>query len=94
MMNRRKLEETLVKGLMVASLALILGILAAIVVSALGSSTANSATQACRTEAKQFLNSIGGDPWITTPDEGQARLLQDIRDWGEYVRTAQIEPQG
>ena len=45
-------------------------------------------------EAKQFLNSIGGDPWITTPDEGQARLLQDIRDWGEYVRAAQIEPQG
>jgi len=30
----------------------------------------------------------------TTPDEGQARLLQDIKDWGEYVRTAQIEPQG
>jgi tripartite-type tricarboxylate transporter receptor subunit TctC len=45
-------------------------------------------------EAKKFLNSIGGDPWIATPDEGQARLLQDIRDWGEYVRTAQIEPQG
>ncbi len=45
-------------------------------------------------EAKRFLNSIGGDPWITTPDEGQARLLQDIRDWGEYVRTAGIEPQG
>jgi len=29
-------------------------------------------------EAKTFLNSIGGDPWITTPDEGQARLLRDI----------------
>jgi tripartite-type tricarboxylate transporter receptor subunit TctC len=45
-------------------------------------------------EAKQFLNSIGGDPWITTPDEGQVRFLQDIKDWGEYVRTAHIEPQG
>lgn len=45
-------------------------------------------------EAKTFLNSIGGDPWITTPDEGQARLLRDIEAWGEYVRTAHIEPQG
>jgi tripartite-type tricarboxylate transporter receptor subunit TctC len=45
-------------------------------------------------EAKTFLNSIGGDPWITTPDEGQARLLRDIEAWGEYVRTAKIEPQG
>ncbi len=45
-------------------------------------------------EARKFLNSIGGDPWITTPDEGQARFIQDIKDWGEYVRTANIEPQG
>jgi tripartite-type tricarboxylate transporter receptor subunit TctC len=45
-------------------------------------------------EARAFLNSIGGDPWITTPDEGQARLLRDIEAWGEYVRTAHIEPQG
>jgi tripartite-type tricarboxylate transporter receptor subunit TctC len=45
-------------------------------------------------EARKFLNSIGGDPWITTPEVGQARFLQDIKDWGEYVRTANIEPQG
>jgi tripartite-type tricarboxylate transporter receptor subunit TctC len=45
-------------------------------------------------EATRFLNSIGGDPWITTPEAGQARFLQDIKDWGEYVRTANIEPQG
>jgi len=45
-------------------------------------------------EAKKFLNSIGGDPWVTTPGEGQARFLKDIRDWGDYVRTANIEPQG
>jgi tripartite-type tricarboxylate transporter receptor subunit TctC len=45
-------------------------------------------------EARKFLNSIGGDPWITTPEAGQARFLQDIKDWGEYVRTANIEPQG
>jgi tripartite-type tricarboxylate transporter receptor subunit TctC len=45
-------------------------------------------------EARKFLNSIGGDPWIATPEEGQARFLRDIKDWGEYVRTANIEPQG
>src|SRR5262249_11803167 len=45
-------------------------------------------------EAKTFLNSIGGDPWITTPDEGQARLPRDVEAWGEHVRTAHIEPQG
>ncbi|HWM47100.1 MAG TPA: tripartite tricarboxylate transporter substrate binding protein [Xanthobacteraceae bacterium] len=45
-------------------------------------------------EAKKFLNNSGGDPWISTPDEGQARLLKDIKDWGEYVRAAKIEPQG
>jgi tripartite-type tricarboxylate transporter receptor subunit TctC len=45
-------------------------------------------------ESRKFLNSIGGDPWITTPEEGDARLLKDIQDWGEYTRAANIEPQG
>jgi tripartite-type tricarboxylate transporter receptor subunit TctC len=45
-------------------------------------------------ESRKFLNSIGGDPWITTPEEGHARLLKDIQDWGEYTRAANIEPQG
>ena len=45
-------------------------------------------------EAKTFLNSFGGDPWVATPEEAQARLLKDTKDWGEYVRVAKIEPQG
>jgi tripartite-type tricarboxylate transporter receptor subunit TctC len=45
-------------------------------------------------ETKRFLNSFGGDPWIGTPDEGQARLRQDIAAWAEYVRLAKIEPEG
>jgi len=45
-------------------------------------------------ESRKFLNSIGGDPWIGTPEEGQARLLRDVKDWGGYVRMANIEPQG
>ena len=45
-------------------------------------------------ESKAFLNKFGGDPWVATPDEAQARLLKDIKDWGEYVRLAKITPQG
>ncbi|MGZ3409186.1 MAG: Bug family tripartite tricarboxylate transporter substrate binding protein [Xanthobacteraceae bacterium] len=45
-------------------------------------------------ESKAFLNKFGGDPWVASPDEAQARLLKDIKDWGEYVRLAKIEPQG
>jgi tripartite-type tricarboxylate transporter receptor subunit TctC len=45
-------------------------------------------------ESKEFLNKFGGDPWVASPDEAQARLLKDIKDWGDYVRVAKIEPQG
>lgn len=45
-------------------------------------------------ETVKFLNQFGGDPWITTVDEGQAYLLQDIKNWGEYIRIAKIEPRG
>ncbi|MGZ5853135.1 MAG: Bug family tripartite tricarboxylate transporter substrate binding protein [Xanthobacteraceae bacterium] len=44
-------------------------------------------------ETRRFLNKFGGDPLILTPDEGQKRLLSDIKDWGEYVKAAKIEPQ-
>ena len=43
---------------------------------------------------KQFLNGFGSDPWISSPEHGQARLISDIKDWGEYVRIAKIVPQG
>jgi tripartite-type tricarboxylate transporter receptor subunit TctC len=45
-------------------------------------------------DTKRFLNSFGGDPWIATPEEGQARLRQDIEAWADYVRVAKIEPEG
>ncbi len=41
----------------------------------------------------RFLNDNGGDPFISTPDEGQALLVQQVADWEEYVRIAGIEPQ-
>jgi hypothetical protein len=31
---------------------------------------------------------------VSTPDEAHAFFLQQIKDWGEYVRIANIEPQG
>jgi tripartite-type tricarboxylate transporter receptor subunit TctC len=45
-------------------------------------------------ETEKFLTSFGGDPWVSTPEEGQARLLKDIKDWVEYVRIAKLQPQG
>ena len=44
-------------------------------------------------ETKKFLNGFGGDPFINTPEAGQALFLKAIKDWGEYVRIAKIEPQ-
>jgi tripartite-type tricarboxylate transporter receptor subunit TctC len=44
-------------------------------------------------ETQSFLKSYGGDPWISTPEEGQARLLRDIAAWGDYIRIAKLEPQ-
>jgi tripartite-type tricarboxylate transporter receptor subunit TctC len=45
-------------------------------------------------ETRKFLNSFGGDPWITTPEQGQAQLVKDQKDWEGYVKAAKIEPQG
>ena len=44
-------------------------------------------------ESKKFLNSFGGDQFINTPDAAQALFLKAIKDWGEYVKIAKIEPQ-
>jgi tripartite-type tricarboxylate transporter receptor subunit TctC len=44
-------------------------------------------------ETRAFLKNYGGDPWIATPEEGQARLIRDIALWGDYVRVAKLEPQ-
>jgi tripartite-type tricarboxylate transporter receptor subunit TctC len=45
-------------------------------------------------DTPKFLNNFGGVPWITTPEQGQARLLKDIKDFAEYVRIAKLQPQG
>ena len=45
-------------------------------------------------ETAKFLTNFGGDPWVATPDEAQARLVKDIKDWEEYVRIAKLKQQG
>ena len=44
-------------------------------------------------DTREFLIKFGGDPWIASPEEAQARLLKDIQDWSEYVRVAKLTPQ-
>lgn len=44
-------------------------------------------------DAKKFLNTYGGDPFISTPEEGQALLLKQINEWEKYVELAGIEKQ-
>ncbi|HVG51006.1 MAG TPA: tripartite tricarboxylate transporter substrate-binding protein, partial [Xanthobacteraceae bacterium] len=45
-------------------------------------------------ETKAFLQKFGTDPWISTPEEGQARLMRDLEVWPEYIRLAKIPQQG
>ena len=45
-------------------------------------------------EGKTFFNQLGNDPWVTTLDEARDIYLREYKDWGEYVRIANIEPQG
>ena len=44
-------------------------------------------------ETRKFLNQFGGDPYISTPEEGQARMAKEVKDWEHYVKIAKIEPQ-
>jgi tripartite-type tricarboxylate transporter receptor subunit TctC len=44
-------------------------------------------------ETKKFLNDAGADPMIRTPEEAQRMFLTAIKEWGDYVRMAGIEPQ-
>ena len=45
-------------------------------------------------EGKAFLDSIASDPWLSSPEEGQAFFRQQIEQWGVWVREANIEPLG
>jgi len=44
-------------------------------------------------DTKTFNESIAADSWATTPDEAQAYLRQQIKDWAGFVEIAKIEKQ-
>jgi tripartite-type tricarboxylate transporter receptor subunit TctC len=44
-------------------------------------------------ETKKFLNNFGGDPFVTTPEDGQALFRQHVKDWEGFVKAAKIPPQ-
>ena len=44
-------------------------------------------------ETKKFLNNIGSEPWITTPDQAQAQYLAEFENYRKAVAAAKIEPQ-
>jgi tripartite-type tricarboxylate transporter receptor subunit TctC len=44
-------------------------------------------------ETKEFLNKFGGDPFISTPEEGQALFAKAVKEWEHYVKIAKIDPQ-
>lgn len=43
-------------------------------------------------ETKRFLNNFGADPLVNTADQSHALLERDVKEWGDYVRLAKIEP--
>ncbi len=45
-------------------------------------------------EGKKFIGSIAGDPWVVSPDEAQAYWHEQLAEWGEFVKLANIEQQG
>ena len=45
-------------------------------------------------ETQKFLTNLGGDPFISTPEQAQTLMLQEIDNWREYVRLAKITPLG
>jgi tripartite-type tricarboxylate transporter receptor subunit TctC len=45
-------------------------------------------------ETRQFLAKFGADTLSLTPEAAQNQLLQEVKDWAEYVKLANIEPMG
>ena len=43
-------------------------------------------------ETKKFLADAGADPMINTPERATEMFQIAIKEWGEYVRMAKIEP--
>ncbi len=51
------------------------------------------ATVLAMPETRAFLTKFGTEPWIATPEEGQAQMIRDLVIWPEYIRVAKLKPQ-
>ncbi|HVG51817.1 MAG TPA: tripartite tricarboxylate transporter substrate binding protein [Xanthobacteraceae bacterium] len=45
-------------------------------------------------ETKAWLANLGGDSWIVGPAEAQKQMLEDIKNWAEFVKIAKLEVKG
>ena len=45
-------------------------------------------------ETRKFLSNLGGDPYITTPQQAQQWFTDEIGHWRDYVQLAKITPMG
>ena len=45
-------------------------------------------------EMRQFLAKFGADTLSLSPEAAQTQLVQEVKDWAEYVKMANIEPMG
>ncbi len=45
-------------------------------------------------ETREFLAKFGGDPFVISPAQAQKLFLEDIENWGRYVKIANMEPRG
>jgi tripartite-type tricarboxylate transporter receptor subunit TctC len=45
-------------------------------------------------EMRTFLAKFGADTLSISPQEATAQLVQEVKDWAEYVKMANIEPMG
>jgi len=45
-------------------------------------------------ETRQFLAKFGADTLSLTPEAAQSQLVQEVKDWADYVKLANIEPMG
>jgi tripartite-type tricarboxylate transporter receptor subunit TctC len=45
-------------------------------------------------ETKSWLANLGGDSWVVGPAEAQKQMLEDIKNWAEFVKIANLEVKG
>ncbi len=45
-------------------------------------------------DGKRFFNNFSADPWVTTPERGQAEMLKEVERWRDIVQKVPLEKLG